>query len=307
MWQSGRLFVKSVDDSAMKSRRLSTQREWTARVLRVLDFITEHLADDLPLTRLARVGAFSPFHFHRVFQAQTGETVRAFVARKRVERAMLLLGRGASPRRLTDLELELGFSSSAEFSRAFRGHTGLPPSKFRQNKVRKNSPKPTPHPPGHAAPLRVRLISRPERRIAFVSVTDCFSPGVLLDATHALDDWRAKAGLASGPWFGSSSDDPFVTAPELCRYELGLEVPTSARGAGRVHTRSVAASLRAELAVHGGPTEIDLGWTRLFAEWLPGSGCELEHAPAEERFATRPDFESPTPFDIVLSLPVHQR
>lgn len=217
----------------------------------------------------------------------------------------------ARPRRLppspTDLALELGFSSSAEFSRAFRGHTGLPPSKFRQNKVRKNSPKPTPHPPGHAAPLRVRLISRPERRIAFVSVTDCFSPGVLLDATHALDDWRAKAGLASGPWFGSSSDDPFVTAPELCRYELGLEVPTSARGAGRVHTRSVAASLRAELAVHGGPTEIDLGWTRLFAEWLPGSGCELEHAPAEERFATRPDFESPTPFDIVLSLPVHQR
>jgi AraC-like DNA-binding protein len=186
----------------MKSRRASTEREWTARVLRVLDFITEHLADELPLSRLARVGAFSPFHFHRVFQAQTGETVRAFVARKRVERAMLLLGRGASRRRLTDLALELGFSSPAEFSRTFRLHTGLPPSKFR-GQIRKKpqgQKKAAPYPRGH-----VRLATRPE------------------------------------------------------------------------------------------------------AAWLPGSGCELADAPAEERFVSRPDFESSAPFDVVLSLPVRRR
>ncbi|MDP2274420.1 MAG: AraC family transcriptional regulator [Archangium sp.] len=294
----------------MKSRRPSTEREWSDRVLRVLDFITEHLADDLPLARLARVGAFSPFHFHRVFQAQTGQTVRAFVARKRVERAMLLLGRGASRRRLTDLALELGFSSSAEFSRAFRAHTGCSPSKFRHSKIRKNPqewPAVTAYRLGHAPPLVVRLVSRVERRIAFVSVTDCFAPGVLLGATRALDDWRAHNELASGPWWGSSSDDPFVTAPELCRYQLGLEVPASARGAGRVHTRTVRASLRAELEVQGGPEDIDRGWTRLFAEWLPGSGCELEDAPGEERFAARPNFESPTPFEVLLSLPVRRR
>lgn len=293
----------------MPSRRLSTEREWTARVLRVVDFITEHLSDELPLARLARVGAFSPFHFHRVFQAQTGQTVRAFVARKRVERAMLLLGRAASRRRLTDLALELGFSSSSEFSRTFRAHTGIPPSKFRGSKIRKNPQgwaEPAPYRAGHV-PLVVHLVSRPQRHLAFVSVTDCFAPGVLASATRALDAWRAKAGLEQGPWFGSSSDDPFVTAPELCRYEVSLEVPAGARGAGLVHTRTAAASLRAELAVHGGPKTIDREWTRLFAEWLPGSGLELEDAAAEERFPGRPDFESAAPFDVVLSLPVRRR
>jgi AraC-like DNA-binding protein len=61
--------------------------EYQKRVNRVLDHIQEHLADELTLADLARVAAFSPFHFHRVFTAITGETLFGFIQRVRIERA----------------------------------------------------------------------------------------------------------------------------------------------------------------------------------------------------------------------------
>lgn len=289
--------------------RNSTTWDWDARINRVIEFITAHLPEALSLARLAKVAAFSPFHFHRIFHAQTGETLRAFVTRKRVERAVLLLGRGASRQPLTNLALELGFSSSSEFSRAFGAQTGMPPSTFRRRKMSKN---PQVHQPrasyrdGHE-PLAVRVVSRPPTRIAFVTVTDSFAPGRLLEASRALDAWRHQAGLSDGRWWGLSTDDPFVTKPSLCRYELGIEVPEGSRGAAGVHTRTVPGGLSAELTLRGGIETIDRGWTRLFAQWLPTSGYEPDDAPGVERFATRPDFAHWKHFELELSLRLRRR
>ena len=38
-----------------------------------MDYVQAHLAENLTLEKLAAVAAFSPFHFHRVFAAITGE------------------------------------------------------------------------------------------------------------------------------------------------------------------------------------------------------------------------------------------
>src|ERR1022692_1153122 len=91
------------------------------RVNRVLDYISEHLDGELSLTRLSGIGCFFPFHFHRIFQGVTGETLNSHVRRVRLERAALLMK--TSPRkRITDVALETGFAGTAEFSRAFKNH-----------------------------------------------------------------------------------------------------------------------------------------------------------------------------------------
>src|SRR5450631_4472806 len=99
------------------------------RVNRVLDYIAEHLDGELSLTRLSGIGCFSPFHFHRIFQGVTGETLNSHVRRVRLERAAALMK--ASPqRRVTDIALEVGFAGSAEFSRAFKNHFGCTASSW---------------------------------------------------------------------------------------------------------------------------------------------------------------------------------
>ena len=65
--------------------------EYEKRVNRVIDHIRDHLADELSLESLAAIAAFSPFHFHRIFRAMTGETLAAFVQRLRLERAAVTL------------------------------------------------------------------------------------------------------------------------------------------------------------------------------------------------------------------------
>jgi len=65
---------------------LRTKDHYNDRVNRVLDYISEHLDEDLSLSRLSGVGCFSPFHFHRIFQAVTGETLNSHVRRVRLEK-----------------------------------------------------------------------------------------------------------------------------------------------------------------------------------------------------------------------------
>jgi AraC family transcriptional regulator len=61
--------------------------EYEKRVNRVVDHVQAHLAEELSLPALARIAAFSPFHFHRVFKVTTGETLFGFIQRLRLERA----------------------------------------------------------------------------------------------------------------------------------------------------------------------------------------------------------------------------
>src|SRR5437667_1949848 len=93
------------------------------RVNRVLDYIGQRLDGELSLTRLSGIGCFSPFHFHRIFQGVTGETLNSHVRRVRLERAAVLM-KATPQKRITDVALEVGFAGTAEFSRAFTNHFG---------------------------------------------------------------------------------------------------------------------------------------------------------------------------------------
>src|SRR5262249_24312464 len=90
--------------------------KYEQRVNRVVDHIREHLADELSLVALARLAAFSPFHFHRLFRAITGETLFGFIQRQRVERAGVVLYAHPDLSVLA-VGLDHGFSSAATFAR----------------------------------------------------------------------------------------------------------------------------------------------------------------------------------------------
>ena len=62
----------------------STQKSHYERIERVVDFLSDQVDNNPTLEALADVAAISPFHFHRVYRAVTGETPSATLRRLRL-------------------------------------------------------------------------------------------------------------------------------------------------------------------------------------------------------------------------------
>ncbi|HEY3950552.1 AraC family transcriptional regulator [Phenylobacterium sp.] len=106
--------------------RGSTRAEIHRRLLRARDAVESDLARGWSMTDMAREACMAPFHFNRRFREAFGETPRLWLAGRRLERALALLG--ASPISVTEACLSVGYVSLGSFSTAFRRRFGVSPS-----------------------------------------------------------------------------------------------------------------------------------------------------------------------------------
>jgi AraC-like DNA-binding protein len=108
------------------------------RLLRARDAMDRNYAEPLDVPSLARVAHVSEAHFIRTFRATFGETPHRYLQRRRVERAMFLLVQ--TDRSVTEICLDVGFTSLGTFSRTFRAIVGESPSRYRERAVPRNVP-----------------------------------------------------------------------------------------------------------------------------------------------------------------------
>lgn len=99
------------------------------RLLRARDHIDVHYRAPLDVPSLAAVACMSPAHFIRSFKAAFGETPHRYLQRRRIERAMEQLRR--TDRTVSEVCVDVGWSSFATFSRTFREVVGCSPSEYR--------------------------------------------------------------------------------------------------------------------------------------------------------------------------------
>ncbi|RQW42250.1 helix-turn-helix domain-containing protein [Novosphingobium sp. LASN5T] len=69
---------------------------YEARIARAISYVDENPAEHISLEKLSAIACLSPFHFHRVFRSLTGEAVREFVERRKLEHAIALANKGKS-------------------------------------------------------------------------------------------------------------------------------------------------------------------------------------------------------------------
>jgi AraC-like DNA-binding protein len=95
---------------------------------RARDLLCQVHDEPLSIEQVAGQVAISPSHFTRQFEAVFGETPHQFRIRSRLERAKQLLATGQ--RSVTDVCMEVGFSSLGSFSLLFTRRNGAPPSAY---------------------------------------------------------------------------------------------------------------------------------------------------------------------------------
>jgi AraC family transcriptional regulator len=93
-------------------------------------FLAARFRTRLALVEVARGVHTSPYHLARVFRREVGIPIHQYVNRLRLGAALEHLANGADD--LTELALDLGYSSHSHFSDSFRRAFGTPPSDFRR-------------------------------------------------------------------------------------------------------------------------------------------------------------------------------
>jgi transcriptional regulator GlxA family with amidase domain len=100
-------------------------------LLRARDTMDRDYAHPLDVTALAAAASLSRAHFIRSFREAFGETPHRYLQRRRIERAMAMLRDTDKP--VTEICLDVGFTSLGTFSRTFRDVLGTSPRAYRRD------------------------------------------------------------------------------------------------------------------------------------------------------------------------------
>ena len=103
--------------------------DYPRRLQPVIRYLEQHYRDPPDLTTIAALASLSPYHFHRIFTAVTGETLAAYLRRLRLENIARQLFYGKAD--ITTLALEHGYGSSQALAKALRAHFGITASELR--------------------------------------------------------------------------------------------------------------------------------------------------------------------------------
>jgi AraC-like DNA-binding protein len=115
--------------SANTEAVLSGEGQYDEKIAAVLSYISENLTEGLSVDELADRVHISRYHFMRLFKAQTGTSVHAYVRQRRLMHAAHLIREGMSAARAAE---ESGFSDYSAFHRAFTAAFGVSPGKLKK-------------------------------------------------------------------------------------------------------------------------------------------------------------------------------
>lgn len=125
------VFVQRPGGQAQFSRQLAAQRPGRDALRETQAWIADHLDDDLSLPALARRAALSERHFSRVFRAETGMTVAAYVEAARIEAAQRLLE--STRDGLDRIARTCGFGTVETMHRTFNRTIRVTPGEYRRH------------------------------------------------------------------------------------------------------------------------------------------------------------------------------
>lgn len=99
------------------------------KIRQVLSYINEHLSEPLDVEQLSEQVYLSRYHFMRLFKAQTGSTVHAYIRQKRLLWAARLIREGVPAGKAA---ADSGFGDYSAFHRAFRDSFGISPAELKK-------------------------------------------------------------------------------------------------------------------------------------------------------------------------------
>lgn len=247
------------------------------RINVVIDYIDKNLDKNLDLEHLSTIACFSKYHFHRIFQSYTSESLYSFIKRLRVEKAAALLLNQNST--ITTIALECGFNDGSTFSRAFKNHFNCTPSAWRKSKKSKNHQEKKHNiaynklSKSRLEALNISEVTFPKRYIKYIRHTGKYSGDYRLFAklyyklkSNIPEDISTKATIVIYHDFLDITDE------DQLRLSMGIETKDTRKPSGEVGILSIRENTYVCVQFELDNTQYREAWKKVYRQILPQRG-----------------------------------
>lgn len=269
-----------------------------------MDFIEQHLMDELDMNQLSRIAGCSDYHFRRMFSTLSGMPLSEYIRRRKLSAAAELLQAGE---KVIDVAMQLGYDSPEAFSKAFLSLHGILPSQAKKSNTMLKA-----IPPmffqltiqgGVAMNYRIvekeafRIIGFKKRiTLQFEGVNHQLDDLVQRLTPEVIAELKSLSNMEPTGILNVSANftDRTNEGTELDQY-IGIATTNAANLS--YDALQVPASSWAVFEVVGEfPKAVQDTWASIYAQWFPSSGYELTGGPEmlwnEGPDTSKPDFRS---------------
>ena len=256
--------------------------EWVERLNQSMNYIEEHLTDEIDCEQLGRIACCSAYHYQRMFTYMAGITLAEYIRRRKMSLAAVDLQGGNE--RIIDIAEKYGYRSPTAFNRAFQSFHGIAPSSVKDKNVSVKSFSPIVFKISvkGATEMKYRIETKEAFRIIGVSapldkeIENNFMivPKMWQDA--AVNGTIQKlAGMMDTPPMGLLGVS-VCNDEEQWKYFIAV---SSIKTNSAFEEYTVPASTWAIFSGTGTNQSIQKLEQRIVTEWLPTSGYEYASAP----------------------------
>ena len=274
---------------------------YQARIRTVIEYIHNNPGESLTSDRLADVAHLSPYHWHRIYKAITGESAAATVKRCRMHNAAAALLRTDSS--LVNIGASVGYPEIHSFTRTFKQFYGISPGRFRDTQSEvlltedlqettavKTQTVDIKHKPAVRLLGAWHLGDFMTIGVTFESVVaQCSVAGIMPQNPQMKGLYLADPDCTDEPELRSFAG--IVMSPEV-EVPHGLEVYEYPAGKFAVLT-------------HQGPyVLLDQGYEWLYYKWLPSADASVRDQPCSEIYLNSPLDTAQTDLLTEICLPI---
>lgn len=282
-------------------QRVSTTEEYHQCVNIVVEYINNHLGEEIDLEKLAEISHFSPYHFHRIMKAFLHEPLGAFIVRTRIETAARLLR--YSTMSVSDIAYQIGYGSPSSLSKVFKQFYGISPNEYRNNKNHVIM-KPLEINPELDVTMKVR--EQQPKQVIYVRLTGAYMALAYCDAWKKLYAYVSEEQIDTRymEYICIYHDDPKVTEPKNLRTDVCFTVPSPVQPRGEIGVKEIPGGRYLIFRYKGPYANLGAVYDTIYGHWIPQGGYTVSNSRGYEAYLNSPESTPPEDLLTEICIPV---
>lgn len=276
------------------------------RYQRLLEYIDSHFSEPLTAETIESQCFYSYRNINRIFYALNNETIGQYIKRLRIEKAAEYLK--YSDTSIADIAINVGFSDTASFSKAFKKTIGTAPTSYREVVTIKRemeletlSTKTA----EHFSPMEHELVEMPEFQVLYSqyrgsyenikAMTALWKEHINFGIQHELLDPRTL-------YLAEILDDRAITSSINCRYNAAFTIDTNAdfTSRGQFRRKTIPGGDYAKFIHHGSHASSKNTYNKIYGQWMQYIGLEFEDKATLEIYSE--DADSAPESDLITEI-----